>query len=155
MKRYSTLFPSPSLLSKSGGGFTMSPLCGKFSNSSGGLVAQLTTKPYSRVRFPPPPFTLFDLDCRFSSEEDQHSPAPALRSTTARGLSGYGRRRIFRRILNRIVSYDNRTAAKGRFWFDRKERPHNRKCLRNKCEGNEGKHCCTFHVRRFYHNQPR
>jgi len=55
--------------------------------------------------------------------------------------------------LNYFISYYDRSAAKWRLWFDRKERAQDSECLRCKHKGNEYKHCCEFHARRFYQNQ--
>jgi len=55
--------------------------------------------------------------------------------------------------LNYFISYYDRSAAKWRLWFDRKERAQDRECLRCKHKENEYKHCCEFHARRFYQNQ--
>ena len=57
---------------------------------------------------------------------------------------------IFGRALNYFISYYNHSAAKWRLWFDWKERAQDRECLRCKHKGNEYKHCCEFHARRFY-----
>jgi hypothetical protein len=55
--------------------------------------------------------------------------------------------------LNYFISYYDHSAAKWRLWFDWKERAQDRECLRPKHKGNEYKHCCEFHARRFYQNQ--
>jgi len=64
--------------------------------------------------------------------------------------------------LNHFISYYDHSAAKWRLWFDWKERAQDRECLRCKHKGNEYKHCCEFHARRFYqksiafhHSSPR
>jgi len=51
--------------------------------------------------------------------------------------------------LNYFISYYDHSAAKWRLWFDWKERVQDRECLRCKHKGNEYKHCCEFHARRF------
>ena len=55
--------------------------------------------------------------------------------------------------MNYFISYYDHSAAKWRLWFDWKERAQDRECLRRKHKGNEYKHCCEFHARRFYQNQ--
>jgi len=45
-----------------------------------------------------------------------------------------------------VVSYNNRVALEWRHWPDRKLRTQNAEAFRRKHEGNEYKHCCTFHV---------
>jgi len=55
--------------------------------------------------------------------------------------------------LNYFISYYDHSAAKWRLWFDWKERAQDRECLRCKQKGNEYKHCCEFHARRFYQKQ--
>ena len=55
--------------------------------------------------------------------------------------------------MNYFISYYDHSAAKWPLWFDWKERAQDRECLRCKHKGNEYKHCCEFHARRFYENQ--
>jgi hypothetical protein len=57
---------------------------------------------------------------------------------------------IFGRALNYFIAYYDHSAAKRRLWLDWKERAQDRECLRRQHKGNEYKHCCEFHARRFY-----
>jgi hypothetical protein len=51
-----------------------------------------------------------------------------------------------------MISYDDRSAVKGRRRFRGEKRSQDRERLRSERNGNKYNRCCTFHVTRSYQN---